>query len=98
MLRGDVLQDWFELRAFWLDKGTARVKGQPEGGSLASTSPEDATVHIRMSRSPAEARTYLRHAPWRMRFPGLSWTLTELALNLFGDGVGEVIDLHLRKV
>jgi peptide/nickel transport system permease protein len=43
-----------------------------------------------------EARAYLRDAPWTMLFPGLSLTLTVLALNLLGDGVRDVLDPHLR--
>ena len=44
-----------------------------------------------------EARAYLRDAPWTMLFPGLSLTLTVLALNLLGDGVRDVLDPRLRK-
>jgi peptide/nickel transport system permease protein len=45
-----------------------------------------------------EARVYVRDAPWTMLFPGLALTLTELALKLLGDGVRDVLDLHLRTV
>lgn len=45
-----------------------------------------------------EARAYLRDAPWTMLFPGLSLTLTVLALNLLGDGIRDVLDPRLRKV
>jgi peptide/nickel transport system permease protein len=44
-----------------------------------------------------EARAFLRDAPWTMLFPGLSLTLTVLALNLLGDGVRDVLDPRLRK-
>jgi peptide/nickel transport system permease protein len=33
-----------------------------------------------------------------MLFPGLSLTLTVLALNLLGDGIRDVLDPRLRKV
>jgi peptide/nickel transport system permease protein len=45
-----------------------------------------------------EARAYLRDASWTMLFPGLSLTLTVLALNLLGDGIRDVLDPRLRKV
>jgi peptide/nickel transport system permease protein len=45
-----------------------------------------------------EARAYLRDAPWTMIFPGLSLTLTVLALNLLGDGMRDVLDPRLRKL
>jgi peptide/nickel transport system permease protein len=45
-----------------------------------------------------EARAYLRDAPWTMLFPGLSLTLTVLALNLLGDGIRDLLDPRLRKV
>lgn len=45
-----------------------------------------------------EARAYLRDAPWTMLFPGLSLTLTVLALNLLGDGIRDVLDPRFRKV
>jgi len=44
-----------------------------------------------------EARAYLRDAPWTMLFPGLSLTVTVLALNLLGDGIRDVLDPRLRK-
>jgi peptide/nickel transport system permease protein len=45
-----------------------------------------------------EARAYLRDAPWTMLFPGLSLTVTVLALNLLGDGIRDLLDPRLRKV
>jgi peptide/nickel transport system permease protein len=44
-----------------------------------------------------EARAYLRDAPWTMLFPGLSLTVTVLALNFLGDGIRDVLDPRLRK-
>jgi peptide/nickel transport system permease protein len=44
-----------------------------------------------------EARAYLRDAPWTMVFPGLSLTVTVLALNILGDGMRDVLDPRLRK-
>jgi peptide/nickel transport system permease protein len=45
-----------------------------------------------------EARACLCDGPWTMLFPGLSLTLTVLALNLLGDGIRDVLDPRLRKV
>ena len=45
-----------------------------------------------------EVRAYPRDGPWTMLFPGLSLTLTVLALNLLGDGIRDVLDPRLRKV
>jgi ABC-type dipeptide/oligopeptide/nickel transport system permease subunit len=44
-----------------------------------------------------EARAYLRDAPWTMLFPGLSLTVTVLALNVLGDGIRDVLDPRLCK-
>jgi peptide/nickel transport system permease protein len=44
-----------------------------------------------------EARAYLRDAPWTMVFPGLSLTVTVLALNFLGDGMRDILDPRLRK-
>jgi len=44
-----------------------------------------------------ESRAYLREAPWTMLFPGLSLTVTVLALNLVGDGIRDVLDPRLRQ-
>jgi ABC-type dipeptide/oligopeptide/nickel transport system permease subunit len=45
-----------------------------------------------------EAQVYLREPPWTRRFPRLALTSTGLALNLLGDGVRDVLDLHLGTV
>jgi hypothetical protein len=54
MLRGDVFQNGFYLRAFWLDKGTARVKTAAgrwiDGGRHFAQEDDFLTVHIGMSR------------------------------------------------
>lgn len=44
-----------------------------------------------------DARVLIREAPWMLFFPGLTITLTVLALNLLGDGLREVLDPK-RKV
>jgi peptide/nickel transport system permease protein len=44
-----------------------------------------------------EARAYLRGAPWTMLFPGLTLSVTVLALNLLGDGIRDLLDPRLRK-
>jgi len=46
----------------------------------------------------AEARGYLRDAPWMMLFPGLALTLAVLALNLLGDGIRDLLDPRLRNL
>jgi peptide/nickel transport system permease protein len=44
-----------------------------------------------------EAREYIRSAPWMMFLPGAALTLTVLSLNLFGDGVRDLLDPRLRR-
>jgi peptide/nickel transport system permease protein len=44
-----------------------------------------------------EARAYLRDAPWTMLFPGLTLSITVLALNLLGDGIRNLLDPRLRQ-
>jgi peptide/nickel transport system permease protein len=44
-----------------------------------------------------EARAYLRDASWTMVFPGLSLTVTVLALNLLGDGMRDLLNPRRRK-
>jgi peptide/nickel transport system permease protein len=44
-----------------------------------------------------EARAYLRDAPWTMLFPGLTLSVTVLALNLLGDGIRDWLDPRLRQ-
>ena len=54
MLRGDVLQDGFYLRAFWLDKRTARVKTAAgrwiDGGRHFAREDDFLTSHIGVGR------------------------------------------------
>ena len=45
-----------------------------------------------------EVLAYPRDEPWTMLFPGISLTLTVLALNLLGDGVSDVLYLCLREM
>jgi peptide/nickel transport system permease protein len=44
----------------------------------------------------AIARNYLRLAWWMTAFPGLAISLSVLAINLFGDGLRDVLDPRLR--
>ena len=44
-----------------------------------------------------EAREYIRAAPWMMFLPGIALMLTVLSLNLFGDGVRDLLDPRLRR-
>ena len=44
----------------------------------------------------SSARTYLRDAWWMATFPGLAIVLVVLALNLFGDGLRDVLDPRMR--
>jgi peptide/nickel transport system permease protein len=44
-----------------------------------------------------DARVVLRQAPWTVLFPGSALTLTVLALNLFGDGLRDLLDPRLRR-
>jgi peptide/nickel transport system permease protein len=44
-----------------------------------------------------EAREYIRSAPWMMFLPGLALMLTVLSLNLFGDGLRDLLDPRLRR-
>lgn len=43
-----------------------------------------------------EGRGYLRDAPWVSVAPGLTLTLTVLAINLLGDGLRDALDPRLR--
>ena len=43
-----------------------------------------------------ESRTYFLSAWWYMAFPGIAITLTVLAFNLLGDGLGEVVNPRTR--
>jgi peptide/nickel transport system permease protein len=44
-----------------------------------------------------EAREYIRSAPWMMFLPGLALMVTVLSLNLFGDGIRDLLDPRLRR-
>jgi peptide/nickel transport system permease protein len=43
-----------------------------------------------------QSRTYFMEAWWYMAFPGIAITLTVLAFNLIGDGLGEVLNPKTR--
>jgi peptide/nickel transport system permease protein len=45
----------------------------------------------------SSARTYLRDAWWIATFPGVAIMVVVLALNLFGDGLRDVLDPHTRR-
>jgi peptide/nickel transport system permease protein len=44
----------------------------------------------------SSARTYVRDAWWMATFPGVAIMLVVLALNLFGDGLRDILDPRLR--
>jgi peptide/nickel transport system permease protein len=44
----------------------------------------------------ADARPVIRDAPWMMAFPSLTLSATILGLNLFGDGLRDVLDPRMR--
>jgi peptide/nickel transport system permease protein len=44
----------------------------------------------------AEGREFLQRAPWVAFFPGAAIMLTVLSINLFGDGLRDVLDPRLR--
>jgi peptide/nickel transport system permease protein len=44
----------------------------------------------------SDARSVLREAPWMIAFPSLTLTTTILGLNLFGDGLRDVLDPRMR--
>ncbi|MBN8901513.1 MAG: ABC transporter permease [Rhodospirillales bacterium] len=46
----------------------------------------------------AEGRDYVVDAPWITIFPGLAISLTVLGLNLFGDGLRDVLDPRLNTM
>ena len=48
------------------------------------------------SRILADARGVLREAPWMMAFPSVALSVTILGLNLFGDGLRDVLDPRMR--
>ncbi len=45
----------------------------------------------------AGGRSLIRTCPWMVTFPGLFIMLTVLALNMFGDGLRDVLDPKLKK-
>lgn len=45
----------------------------------------------------SEGRNFIRQAPWMTVFPGLAIMWTVLALNLFGDGLRDVLDPRTRR-
>jgi peptide/nickel transport system permease protein len=45
----------------------------------------------------ADGRDYLREAPWICLFPGLAISLAVLGLNLFGDGLRDLLDPRLKE-
>ncbi len=47
---------------------------------------------ISWGRMLSEGRRYIRLAPWLATFPGLAITVTVLGVNLFGDGLRDVLD------
>jgi peptide/nickel transport system permease protein len=46
----------------------------------------------------AEGRSYLQQAPWLTLFPGAAIMASILGLNLFGDGLRDLLDPKLRGV
>jgi peptide/nickel transport system permease protein len=48
--------------------------------------------------SVADARTYVRTAPWLIFFPGIMLSLTVLSLNLLGDGLRDLLDPRMRYI
>ena len=44
----------------------------------------------------ADARPVIRDAPWMIAFPSLTLSVTILGLNLFGDGLRDVLDPRMR--
>ncbi|HEV8673527.1 MAG TPA: ABC transporter permease [Methylomirabilota bacterium] len=44
----------------------------------------------------ADARVFLREAPWMILFPSATLTVTVLGLNLLGDGIRDVLDPRLK--
>jgi peptide/nickel transport system permease protein len=44
----------------------------------------------------ADARAVMRDAPWMIVFPSIALSVTILGLNLFGDGIRDVLDPRMR--
>jgi peptide/nickel transport system permease protein len=45
----------------------------------------------------ANARGYMRQAPWSVMFPGIAIMLTVLGFNLLGDGLRDALDPRLKE-
>lgn len=45
----------------------------------------------------ADARMYLRNAPWTMIFPGVAIMLTVVGFNLMGDGLRDALDPKMKN-
>jgi peptide/nickel transport system permease protein len=43
------------------------------------------------------SRSFLRDAWWMATFPGLAIVLVVLSLNLFGDGLRDILDPRMRS-
>lgn len=46
----------------------------------------------------SEGQPYLTNAPWIAIFPGLAIMLIVLGLNLFGDGIRDILDPKMRQI
>ncbi len=44
-----------------------------------------------------EGRVFIRRAPWMITFPGIAIAACVLALNMFGDGLRDILDPKIRK-
>jgi peptide/nickel transport system permease protein len=44
----------------------------------------------------AEGRLYIQQAPWLVVYPGVAIMLTIFGLNLFGDGLRDLLDPKVR--
>jgi peptide/nickel transport system permease protein len=44
-----------------------------------------------------EGRVFIRRAPWMITFPGIAIALCVLSLNMFGDGLRDILDPKIRK-
>ncbi len=44
----------------------------------------------------AEGRLYIQQAPWLVLYPGVAIMLTIFGLNLFGDGLRDMLDPKIR--
>jgi len=46
----------------------------------------------------SEGRLYIQQAPWLVLYPGAAIMLTIFALNLFGDGLRDLLDPKIRRL